>query len=153
MTTYFTSDSHFGHAGVIAMSGRPFASIEEHDEALVAAWNAVVGPRDEVWHLGDFAMGASPERCAVLFLRLRGRKCLVRGNHDRKRVTDLGWHEQHDLVRAASRASAWSSRTTLCGRGPVSGGGASTCSGTPTARYLTPRSPATSASTGGPMPR
>lgn len=98
MTTWFTADSHFGHAGVLAMSGRPFATIEEHDEALVAAWNAVVGPRDEVWHLGDFAMGASPERCAALFRRLRGRKCLVRGNHDRKRTLDLGWHEQHDLL-------------------------------------------------------
>ncbi|WP_426221496.1 metallophosphoesterase [Methylobacterium sp. NFXW15] len=98
MTTFFTADSHFGHAGVLAMSGRLFASIEEHDEALIAAWNAVVGPKDEVWHLGDFAMGASPERCTALFRRLRGRKCLVRGNHDRKRTLDLQWHEQHDLL-------------------------------------------------------
>ena len=98
MTTFFTSDSHFGHAGVLAMSARPFASIEEHDEALVAAWNASVGPRDEVWHLGDFALGASPQRCVALFRRLRGRKCLVRGNHDRRRVLDLPWHEQHDLA-------------------------------------------------------
>ena len=98
MRTFFTADTHFGHAGVLHMSRRPFADIAEHDEMLVAAWNAVVGPRDEVWHLGDFAMGSSPERCAALFRRLRGRKILVRGNHDKPRVTSLGWHEQHDLV-------------------------------------------------------
>lgn len=98
MTTFFTADSHFGHAGVLRMSRRPFDNIAEHDEMLVAAWNAVVGPRDEVWHLGDFAMGSSPERCADLFRRLRGRKFLVRGNHDKSKTTSLGWHEQHDLV-------------------------------------------------------
>ena len=56
--TFFTSDSHFGHASVLAPRmdrPRPFATIEEHDEALVAAWNAVVRPDDIVWHLGDFA--------------------------------------------------------------------------------------------------
>jgi calcineurin-like phosphoesterase family protein len=35
---------------------------DEHDEALVRAWNDVVGAEDEVWHLGDFALG--PPRCA-----------------------------------------------------------------------------------------
>jgi len=98
MRTFFTADSHFGHAGVLRMSRRPFDTIAEHDEMLVQAWNAVVGPKDEVWHLGDFAMGSSPERCQALFRRLRGRKNLVRGNHDKKRVLDLPWHEQHDLV-------------------------------------------------------
>jgi calcineurin-like phosphoesterase family protein len=27
------------------------------DAAMVARWNEVVGPQDEVWHLGDFGMG------------------------------------------------------------------------------------------------
>ncbi|BAQ47673.1 metallophosphoesterase [Methylobacterium aquaticum] len=90
---FFTADSHFGHTGVIEMSKRRFASIEEHDETLIANWNAVVGPNDTVWHLGDFAMKSSPERCAEIFSRLRGRKCLVRGNHDGKRVLDLPWAE------------------------------------------------------------
>lgn len=98
MNSFFTADSHFSHASILRMSGRPFGSIEEHDEFLVEAWNTVVGVRDEVWHLGDFALGASPERCAEIFRRLRGRKHLVRGNHDRKRTTDLGWYSQQDLA-------------------------------------------------------
>ena len=96
--TFFTADTHFGHRGVLGMCQRPFTDIEEHDAALVAAWNAVVGPRDTVWHLGDFALGASPERCADLFRRLRGRKRLVRGNHDRRRVLDLAWESQDDIA-------------------------------------------------------
>ncbi|SFU34690.1 Calcineurin-like phosphoesterase superfamily protein [Methylobacterium sp. 174MFSha1.1] len=90
---FFTADTHFGHTGVMEMSKRRFGSTEEHDEALIAAWNAVVGPRDTVWHLGDFAMKSSPERCAEVFSRLRGRKCFIRGNHDRDRVLDLPWSE------------------------------------------------------------
>lgn len=98
MKTWFTADTHFSHAGVIRMCARPFFSTEEMNALLVESWNAVVSPKDEVWHLGDFAMGASPERCAEIFRRLRGRKRLVRGNHDRRRVLELAWESQHDRV-------------------------------------------------------
>lgn len=93
----FTADTHFGHKGIGAMTRRPWGTVEEADEALITAWNAVVGPRDTVWHLGDFTMHATPERCAEIFARLRGRKCLIRGNHDGKRVLDLGWEAVEDL--------------------------------------------------------
>lgn len=96
--TFFTADTHFGHKGVLEMSGRPFADIEEHNELLIQSWNAVVGPRDEVWHLGDFAMGAKAEQCQAIFRRLRGRKILVRGNHDRTKTTSLPWHQVHMLA-------------------------------------------------------
>lgn len=35
MKTWFTSDLHFGHANVIGYSSRPFADVEEMNEALV----------------------------------------------------------------------------------------------------------------------
>jgi calcineurin-like phosphoesterase family protein len=97
--TLFTADHHFGHAGVIRMCGRPFADVAEMNGCLVDAWNSRVRGNDTVWFLGDFAMGASPEECQALFSRLRGRKHLVRGNHDRKRTLDLGWESQHDLAQ------------------------------------------------------
>jgi calcineurin-like phosphoesterase family protein len=59
---YFTADQHFGHAGIIGLCKRPFRSVEEMDEAMIANWNAVVGPDDEVWHLGDFAYRIKPAR-------------------------------------------------------------------------------------------
>lgn len=83
--TFFTSDSHFGHKGILKVSmarPRPFASIEEHDEALIRAWNTVVRPADIVWHLGDFAYKCSVDYAASIRARLNGRIRLLRGNHD-----------------------------------------------------------------------
>lgn len=102
---FVTADTHFGHSSLASRRG--FASVEEHDALLIEAWNSVVGPRDEVWHLGDFALGASPERCAAVFKRLRGRKILVRGNHDRKRTLDLPWHAIHELATPKLIGRRW----------------------------------------------
>lgn len=91
MAVWFTADSHFGHGGIIAMCERPFASVMEMDEALIANWNSRVRPGDMVWHLGDFAMGHDPETCREIFGRLNGTKFLIKGNHDDERVTSLAW--------------------------------------------------------------
>ena len=91
MTTHFTADLHLGHKGIIAMSQRPYASIEEHDRALVANWNAVVGPRDDVWVVGDFAHRADPNRAAAIFWNLNGSKHLILGNHDGAETQRLSW--------------------------------------------------------------
>ena len=91
MATYFTADTHFGDADLVRRRRSAFGSVEDHDEALVARWNARVGAEDEVWHLGDFAAEASREHCAAIFRRLNGVKRLVRGNHDTNRVLDLPW--------------------------------------------------------------
>ena len=40
--TYFTSDQHFGHFNIIRLSHRPFASLDEMNETMVARWNAKV---------------------------------------------------------------------------------------------------------------
>lgn len=93
-TTFFTSDTHFGHRNILKFeaANRPFASIEGHDEELVRRWNAVVGPRDEVWHLGDVAM---PRAALSVLGRLNGRKRLVMGNHDHHPVSEyLRWFEE-----------------------------------------------------------
>lgn len=82
----FVSDTHFGHAAILAerMSlRRPFASIQEHDEALIARWNAAVRPDDTVWHLGDFCYRCSEAYARDVFRRLNGRRFLVRGNHEK----------------------------------------------------------------------
>lgn len=79
MTNYwFTGDTHFGHANVIQHSGRPFTSIEEMDAGLVAAWNAVVGVHDNVYHMGDFAW----RDAAKYREQLRGNIHLIVGNHE-----------------------------------------------------------------------
>ena len=85
---FFTSDQHFGHERILRMCNRPFKDAAEMDERLIASWNAVVGPKDDVWCLGDFSMGR-PDYNNRILRQLFGRKHLIRGNHDR--VTDVQW--------------------------------------------------------------
>jgi calcineurin-like phosphoesterase family protein len=80
--TWFTADTHFGHAGALGLFKRPFRSVAEMDEALVANWNAVVGTDDLVWHLGDFGYRLKPQRVRQVLASLNGRKRLIIGNND-----------------------------------------------------------------------
>jgi len=88
-STFFTSDTHFGDHRVLNIRRRPFSSVAEMNESLIAAWNARVGPTDEIWHLGDFASGHTLARAVLP--RLNGRKHLITGNLDGSEVCALGW--------------------------------------------------------------
>jgi calcineurin-like phosphoesterase family protein len=60
---------------------RGFATVQEHDEAIIERWNKEVGSRDTVILAGDAAMGV--RRVTLqLFKRMNGTKFLVAGNHD-----------------------------------------------------------------------
>ena len=84
---FFTADTHFGHANIIKHQGRPFDDVAGHDAALIRAWNATVGPRDLVYHLGDFAFkAAAPVR--EVRAKLNGQIYLILGNHDALNVED-----------------------------------------------------------------
>jgi calcineurin-like phosphoesterase family protein len=61
---------------------RPFRSVAEMNDTIIARWNETVGPEDEVWHLGDFALRTSAEQAGALLARLNGRKHLLTGNND-----------------------------------------------------------------------
>jgi calcineurin-like phosphoesterase family protein len=82
LAVFFTSDTHFGDPRVLRIDKRPFKTIPEHDEALIANWNQTISPEDEVWHLGDFALHVRPERIDELLGQLNGRKHLITGNND-----------------------------------------------------------------------
>jgi|SRR5579859_86237 len=86
--TFFTADTHFGHARIIDLCSRPFETVEDMDEEMIARWNKVVGPDDFVWHLGDFTMKGAEEALAYR-QRLNGRIALIWGNHDRQSVRSL----------------------------------------------------------------
>lgn len=73
--TFFTADTHFGHANIIRYTKRPFETVAEMDATLVSNWNATVGPDDDVWHLGDVAHGT--QRAEAILPRLNGRKHLI----------------------------------------------------------------------------
>jgi calcineurin-like phosphoesterase family protein len=92
MAVFFTADQHFGHGGALGLYRRPFASVPEMDAAMIARWNAIVAPDDELWHLGDFAYRQKPARIAELLAALHGRKHLIIGNNDDDAVLSApGW--------------------------------------------------------------
>jgi calcineurin-like phosphoesterase family protein len=82
MKTWFTADLHLGHQNIIRYCDRPYRTVAEMNEDLVARWNERVAPEDTVWVLGDVAMGQIATNLP-LARRLRGTKHLVAGNHDR----------------------------------------------------------------------
>ena len=77
---FYTADPHFGYEPTLVW--RPgFSSVEEMDEALIAAWNEVVSDEDTVYLIGDIGWNGGHVPCRIL-ARLRGHKHLIRGNHD-----------------------------------------------------------------------
>lgn len=80
---FYIADTHFGHANVIRFDDRPFQTIEEHDETIIANWNSVVQPDDHVYILGDFAF-KNENDVSDYTRQLNGHLHLIRGNHDKR---------------------------------------------------------------------
>ena len=78
---YFTSDLHFYHKNIIKYAKRPFDSVEEMNEKLIKNWNNRIKSEDEVYILGDFTMKGT-EYAADILSKLKGKKYLIKGNHD-----------------------------------------------------------------------
>ena len=89
MKVFIVSDTHFAHRNMIKYTHRP----EGFDELIVDNWNKLVDNEDLVIHLGDVCLAGS--RLWDHFVgRLKGRKILVRGNHDSKsykRYMEIGF--------------------------------------------------------------
>ena len=78
---YFTADLHFYHKNIITSTNRPFSNEDEMNKALIQNWNEKVAYDDDVYILGDFTM-KGPEAAAAILHGLKGKKHLIRGNHD-----------------------------------------------------------------------
>ena len=99
---YFSSDTHFNHVNIIKSCNRPFENVWEMNARMIKIWNDTVNPRDEVYHLGDFAY---PKNNAYgmpideIIDKLHGQITLIRGCHDRyvKKYEHL-FHQVKDLA-------------------------------------------------------
>lgn len=80
----YTSDLHLGHENILWLGfGRPFKSIQDHDEELICRWNEKVAPEDHVYVLGDFSYRSAVAVHQYLE-QMEGHKHLIVGNHDCK---------------------------------------------------------------------
>lgn len=110
---YYTSDLHFGHSDVIQMDKRPFTNVDEMEEALISLWNERTMQDDDVYIIGDFAYRNS--KTATWYLRrLKGRKHLMIGNHDREIICDPKAMECFASVDKMMLISDNGRRVSLC---------------------------------------
>ena len=78
---FFTADLHFFHENIIKHTQRPFHTVDEMNRTLIRKWNERITPEDEVYILGDFTM-KGPDIASSVLYSLKGKKHLIRGNHD-----------------------------------------------------------------------
>lgn len=93
---YFIADTHFSEENIMRYESRPFLDAVEMNNELLMRWNNVVNQDDEVYVLGDF--GAEGQE-KVILNQLKGRKYLIKGNHDVKsnrNYRDAGFEEVYD---------------------------------------------------------
>jgi calcineurin-like phosphoesterase family protein len=90
MTTWFTSDHHFGHKNIQKYENRP----DDWQSRAVDHWNERVKDDDIVIHLGDFVF-SSVAYAKVIMNELRGHKYIILGNHDRspQNMLDMGFEQ------------------------------------------------------------
>ena len=79
---YYISDLHLLHENVLRFDNRPFETIENMQETIANNWNRKVTNGDTVYILGDVSMRGKKEDLISLVATLKGRKVLVKGNHD-----------------------------------------------------------------------
>ena len=84
---YFTADTHFCHGNIIGSCNRPFTNVDEMNQTMIDKWNSYVKVRDEVYILGDFLYRGNGLDANNILSRLKGRKYLIKGNHE-KYLTD-----------------------------------------------------------------
>jgi len=95
MTTWFTSDNHFGHSNIIEYCNRPFSSVEEMDRVMIERWNSKIKKNDVVYYLGDFTLG-NYYVALNYFTKLNGHIIFISGSHDR-------WMQHEDAVNSLDR--------------------------------------------------
>ena len=83
---YYISDMHFFHKNVTKegnnFDNRPFNSLAEMHQHMKEKWNSKITNGDTVYILGDIAMRGTNEELIALVAQLKGRKVLIKGNHD-----------------------------------------------------------------------
>jgi calcineurin-like phosphoesterase family protein len=102
---WITADSHWNHFNIIKYCNRPFSDVWEMGIALADAWNLRISNVDIALHLGDITLINNEDKYSNtidLIRGLKGRKILVRGNHDHNRMIPVyrkwGWKVLDEII-------------------------------------------------------
>ena len=101
MTTWITSDLHFGHRNIMSFCPQSRArfrnDLDYMNEAMIKEWNDLIAVDDTVYILGDVAF-LPAQKATECMQRLHGTKILVEGNHDRKLLKDAEFRAEFSEV-------------------------------------------------------
>ena len=80
MNRFWTADWHLGHTNIIKYCNRPFKTIADNDQTILANCNDQAKEDDELYFLGDFCFGDPKKyldqiRCKNIYF--------VKGSHDK----------------------------------------------------------------------
>ena len=93
---YFTSDTHFNHNKIL--ENRAYNNLDEMNNDIVKIWNNTVNHNDIVFHLGDFSFYNANH-----LSMLNGRKILVIGNHDNRKIkNNSSWESVRHYIEIKS---------------------------------------------------
>jgi calcineurin-like phosphoesterase family protein len=92
---WLIADTHFGHTKLCENWQRPL----DYEERIIKNWNNQVKYDDVVIILGDISWSGNLD----VFQKLKGRKILVRGNHDKKGIDAYLNHFDFACDRIAMR--------------------------------------------------
>lgn len=101
-----SSDPHYFHENILKYEammrfrGGVFQTIEEMNDALVAAHNEHADDKTTSFILGDFCFGYGKKgmaRTAEILSQLNGKIILVGGNHDHKNTRSIFKEQNHEV--------------------------------------------------------
>lgn len=118
MKTYLTADTHFSHARICELAGRPFDSVDEMNDAILDGINSTVPGGARLVILGDVCMGKIDESLPLLDKIEAEELVLIPGNHDRwssayrhsgnaekQRATREQWRQRYANSRPGRRTA------------------------------------------------
>ena len=109
---YFIADTHFGHANIIKLCSRPFASLCEMENTIIDNWNKKVTNADTVYIVGD--MFFSLNNLENILSKLKGKKILVEGNHDDRWLKKIDLNKYFEMVVPLINTYVGDRAITLC---------------------------------------
>ena len=92
---YFTADLHAFHKNIIEYDNLPFKDLKEYREKIIQVWNDKVTTEDEIYILGDVAVGGTNGQINEFLYRLNGKKYLILGNHDNRTIMKCAYLRNH----------------------------------------------------------
>ncbi len=115
---YYIADCHFFHSALNErMDKRGFPSVEAMNEYMIEKWNSKVTNADTVVILGDLSLG-NVEQTNELIDRLKGKLCLIVGNHD-KYINKPDFNKERFLWIDNYREITDSQKKVICCHYPI----------------------------------